>query len=593
MRLLLFTLFAFTSIFGNAQIIFERLPHDRVWLFGGRMIRMDFVEDSIAIFLQEREIRFDATNANICDASGNLQLYTNGVQIANVNHALMENGERINPGEYSDDRLMLGYYIPQGALILPEPDSDSMYHVFYVEDEVVMSAEGAYSVETMRLHQALVDMSANEGVGRVVEKDFPLIVDTLDFGKLTAVRHANGRDWWIMIPYRDADRLHRFLLSPQGIIDMGAAVISERMRGGLGQSVFSPKGNYYTNHSLHRFNEDYLAIYDFDRCSGILSNPRILPDTLFSLTGGVAISENGRFLYQSSYRKLFQVDLLADSLEQLLIAEYDGYHEDPERPNALWTTFAGLQLTPDSRIFMTTTTSARYLHVIQSPNRRGEASSFVQRDIELPAWNQRTIPNFPYYGLGPLDGSPCDTLGIDNPVPEAVFEYTIQDSSVQVEFFDASHFMPTYAERLLDTRIGWQWNFGDGSAGDTTRFPVHTFPAVGSYEVCLTVSNVTGADTYCEEIFVGTTAVTEVVKEQGILEVFPNPAQDYFTVSLPDNLNEAYLELYNSVAQRVRHERVFAGGNTIQIEELPSGVYTCHLWDNGIRLGSGKVIKAY
>ena len=54
---------------------------------------------------------------------------------------------------------------------------------------------------------------------------------------------------------------------------------------------------------------------------------------------------------------------------------------------------------------------------------------------------------------------------------------------------------------------------------------------------------------------------------------------------------EAYLELYNSMAQRVQRQRIFAGWNTVEIGELPTGVYIYQLWDNGVHLGSGKVVK--
>ncbi|PSR11289.1 MAG: hypothetical protein DA408_13925 [Bacteroidetes bacterium] len=82
------------------------------------------------------------------------------------------------------------------------------------------------------------------------------------------------------------------------------------------------------------------------------------------------------------------------------------------------------------------------------------------------------MPNYPYYGLGPWDGSPCDTLNIDNPIPEAAFEYTHDIAGTAVDFFDASHYA-----------YEWSWDFGDGSATATEQHPVHTFPTSGTYQV--------------------------------------------------------------------------------------------------------------
>ncbi|RMF03085.1 MAG: hypothetical protein D6772_02600 [Bacteroidetes bacterium] len=41
----------------------------------------------------------------------------------------------------------------------------------------------------------------------------------------------------------------------------------------------------------------------------------------------------------------------------------------------------------------------------------------------------------------------------------------------------------------------------------------------------------------------------------------------------------------------MKRQRVFAGWNTVEINELPSGVYSYILHDSGTRLGSGKMVK--
>jgi hypothetical protein len=42
----------------------------------------------------------------------------------------------------------------------------------------------------------------------------------------------------------------------------------------------------------------------------------------------------------------------------------------------------------------------------------------VQHGIELPTWFSNSLPNHPNYHLGPVDGSVCDSLGINTGVPE-------------------------------------------------------------------------------------------------------------------------------------------------------------------------------
>jgi len=47
----------------------------------------------------------------------------------------------------------------------------------------------------------------------------------------------------------------------------------------------------------------------------------------------------------------------------------------------------------------------------------------------------------------------------------------------------------------------WFWNFGDGFTS-TESDPVHTFLTNGTFNVCLTVSNLAGSDTHCENVII-------------------------------------------------------------------------------------------
>ncbi len=62
------------------------------------------------------------------------------------------------------------------------------------------------------------------------------------------------------------------------------------------------------------------------------------------------------------------------------------------------------------RCFQNCPTAANYLHVINHPDLPGEACDVQQHSIELPTYNLFSLPNFPNYRLGPLAGSPCDTI---------------------------------------------------------------------------------------------------------------------------------------------------------------------------------------
>jgi PKD repeat protein len=55
----------------------------------------------------------------------------------------------------------------------------------------------------------------------------------------------------------------------------------------------------------------------------------------------------------------------------------------------------------------------------------------------------------------------------------------------------------------------WSWDFGDGSALDNTQNPSHTYSAVGTYDVTLTVTGPGGSDTFTEPDYVTVTTPTD------------------------------------------------------------------------------------
>lgn len=170
---------------------------------------------------------------------------------------------------------------------------------------------------------------------------------------------------------------------------------------------------------------------------------------------------------------------------------------------------------------------------------------------------------------------------MDN-IPLADFR-SDQDTSDHLSFFFQN--LSTYEPAT------WLWSFGDGAMSQDTS-PVHTYAQGGSYEVCLTVSNAYGSDTTCDSLHLALVNSADIIVPQVEWQVFPNPAWDFFTFNLLDYYpREAYLELYNSVGQQVRRVRIFAGWNTVQIAELPKGLYSYQLWDSGTLLGSDKLIK--
>lgn len=399
--------------------LFGRYEEDTtsIYQFGGTRIDFNFNPPEISYFDVPVDFDFNETSM-ICDSSGNLQLYTDGCSIVNYDNLLVENGDFINPGEVYDEWCALGYGYPssQSSMFLPKPGSDHIYYLFHIGiDENLYTRYFQYSV---------VDMSENNGLGRVLVKNQP-IFDTIHFGEqLTAVKHANGRDWWLVLPYGTVDfengssnRYFKFLFSPKGIMGPVEQNIGDGWGAEFysGQATFSPDGTKYA-----RLNPTQgMRIFDFDRCTGEFYNPRAIYYPNDTLTAcGVSFSPNSRFLYASFGSKIVQYDTWAFDIEasRVTVAVYDGFM------SPFYTTFYQHMLAPNGKIYITVPSSANVLHVIHHPNWQGTACEVEQHGVTLPTIHDWNIPNFPHFRLYDVPGSICDTLGIDTPTAEAVAE---------------------------------------------------------------------------------------------------------------------------------------------------------------------------
>lgn len=405
--------------------------------------RFDFFSGTPVISYDSLEMEFRHTHANISDAQGNLLFYTNGVYIADANHDTMFNGSGINPGTYATT-FSDGLLISQGALILKKPGINTLYYLFHNTADDYPNSSISY-----RLYMSIVDMNNMGGLGSVIIKNFSLINDSLNPGKITACKHANGRDWWVICHRVNSNKYYKILFTPSGLPQVNSQNIGAVRPTGGGQAKFSPDGNYFG----YFYNLGGLDIFYFDRCTGNFTN--ILNDTNFTSPGinkGLEFSSNSQYLYVSNTEQVFQYDLLSSNIlaSKTVVANYDGFLNPP--PFQLGTYFAYPLLAPDGKIYITTGNSTFFFHTIDQPDLPGLSCSVNQHSVQIPAFNFNTIPNHPNYFLGALSGSPCDTLvgvGIEeseeinlaiapNPVTDyGTLSFPVQNHEGQLEIINA------------------------------------------------------------------------------------------------------------------------------------------------------------
>lgn len=561
-------------------LLCSQVNHDYVWpighgpitpwnssVFGGTL--MDFKSSPPELTLND--FITDYPFASISDKDGNLVAFTDGCRIANRNKELMLNGDSLNPGKVYNVYCNLPYFYPiiQPCIFLPKPGSDSLYYLFHLR------SDDKYR-NPMNLLYSEIDASGDNGNGAVISKNKAVFSDSILLGQfVTATRHANGRDWWVVVTRRFHSEIHVTLVTPDTVQYMGMQDVGfTEVDSGYccNQTRFTPDGSkFFRNHP------GGMLILNFDRCSGTFSNPVYWDyHTMPSGSGGVAISYDNRFLYLSTGGQIQQFDLFAPDVlaSREIVAEYDGFMSPEE------TYFFHSALGPDGKIYILTTTNNDILHVIHSPTKKGLACKVEQHGIKLPARGSDFEPNFPNYRLGPLDGSPCDTLGIDN-LPVAHFRWNVEDtlSPQQIEFTDLSYYEPAT----------WHWNFGDGSTSQDTS-PVHLYSAPGIYTVCLTVCNANACDTSCQLIEIASVNTVTLEGEGGKLLLWPNPVGELLHLQAEQEIDR--VSVFDATGKEVLQQTTAGTASqvSIDIRRLPLGLYYLSLSAED-KIWNGKFVK--
>ncbi|MFN8321264.1 MAG: T9SS type A sorting domain-containing protein [Chitinophagales bacterium] len=411
MKKLLFIL-CLSILLGNAQ------KYDHQWLIGytGSLVgvdslyginNLDFRSNPFSKSWKFRSISLQEGGSGICDKNGELQFYTNGFEIRNRHDSLLVNGTGLNPGQDGVAFNIPGGSYPtlHGSMILPSPSNDSQYFLFHSGFEYGTQA-GAY---IKYLYYTLIDMSVNSGKGSAIEKNHVIIQDTLVSSTMNACKHANGRDWWFIIPETLSNCFYVYLLTPDGIDTIGKQCEGDtvHVQTDRGMSCFTPDGSMYIWSNPY----EHLNTLEFDRCNGTFGKHKRYQvlDSVQQATGnalidGVAVSPNSKYLYVATGTEVRQFDLTAANLVQSEVIVANVWTNAPR------TTASFCQLAPDGKIYITPSPQDTFLHVVNYPDSQGLACGFVKNQVELPSWNHTYLPNYPHYRLGPLAGSVCDSL---------------------------------------------------------------------------------------------------------------------------------------------------------------------------------------
>ncbi len=244
-------------------------------------------------------------SASISDANGKFLFCTDGETVWFDSlgiQKIMKNGKGIKGLKNAN----------QPAIIVPRPDSAHIYYIFTV----------GYGInDTNGLNYSEVNMNLNGGKGAVVSnrKNIKLLYRTN--GKISAVQHSNGRDYWVIASKYKSDSLFSFKITNTGvsntpIINKTGLKFSKDSLFTQGALKISPDGKKIAISTLFC---DSAVIGNFDASTGKISN---LWTFHINDGFGVEFSPRTKYLYLDcikhfirggfSYRVL-QFDLSANS----------------------------------------------------------------------------------------------------------------------------------------------------------------------------------------------------------------------------------------------------------------------------------------
>jgi hypothetical protein len=209
---------------------------------GFGLVQLEFTNSQLTIGeeIDITEPVYLGRNISLISAStgDSILFYFNGLQVNDGAHELAMNGGEMYYGE-----LSLGYDIRNGSLILPVPEANNEY---LLVSAYVIQDEESWEIYAPELNVSTI---STEGGVEVIVKNETVVSGVFPTGQLTATRHANGRDWWIIWPYKNTNRYLRFILTPTGLERLEDQIIGQNLVSGAGAACFSPDGRFYAAHN--------------------------------------------------------------------------------------------------------------------------------------------------------------------------------------------------------------------------------------------------------------------------------------------------------------------------------------------------------
>ena len=404
--------------------------------------------------------------STISDNGGNLLFYTDGAKIYNNSHTQMPNGWGLHAGSS----------VTQNTIIVQNPGDTNQYYVFTLANVGNVNTGLKYSI---------VDMTLDSGLGDVTASKNVVIYGNDVSQKMTAIRHQNNCDYWIIIHDYDSQDFHSYLLTDSGISatpivsTLGPHLLDNPANGNLfaifGQMNPNDDGTQIAVAFAGIADTNRLGLFDFDKSTGQLSNYVALAEG--GAPYGVEFSPDGNILYATKNLEVLQYDLTAGSGAAIYATR------TVVATIASGSYLRSIQIGTNGKLYIAIAHLKKKLGVINNPDVLGlgcntDVGGFNISNQGVWCRSVAGLPNFPQ----------MTSKNFMNHMDYCLGQVT------------------SFSSTVANTLSNVAWDFGDPSTGanntSTSQEPTHLYSDTGYFEVKLIINCNFFADTIIDIVHI-------------------------------------------------------------------------------------------
>jgi len=364
-------------------------------------------------------------NVTISDNEGKMRFYTNGNYIADSSHQLMTNSLGLNEGSPwrgGKSQPFFSYCI-LCYQVIPDGYNEGVYYL--IHPLMIQASNPGFLISSTKIYMTKINMNRNNGLGEVIYKNQAILTEETS-PIFKTVQHGNGKDWWIILRSVDGKYYHTLLMSSDKVLlsekqfNINSEPLLKHIKDSISTSQFGFDVSYSGSYIIENIGSVQQRLLSFDRCTGEITFVKefYVPTETYPGDPGetevylFAISPNDQFAYGWGLNGLYQWDLTAEDIAKSKVKIFgpplviEVNEENTDDPIELMPPAYG----PDGKLYF-----LKYFnhYVVHNPDARGLAAN-AEGPRALPVRLPLHSPNYPNYRLGPLKGSPCDSLSTNS-----------------------------------------------------------------------------------------------------------------------------------------------------------------------------------